>query len=56
METYFVTSDGEEPKAIYFNMDDAIASGEEFIDVFNELGKRIKSYWRESEREYTMDF
>ena len=41
-EKYFVATEADEPVAIYFTMQMAKDSGADYIDVFDETGKKVK--------------
>jgi hypothetical protein len=51
-EMYFVVSNGDEPYHIYFNLKDAVRSGDRFIDVFDENGSLIKGYEKNEDGQY----
>jgi hypothetical protein len=55
-EKYFVCSHSEEPEVIYFNKEDAFKTGINYVDSFDEKGKRVASYKYVSDGEYTTDF
>jgi hypothetical protein len=55
-EKYFVCSHSEEPEVIYFNKEDAFKTGINYVDSFDNNGKRIASYKYVSDGEYTTDF
>lgn len=50
-EEFFVTSDGDSPKGIYFTLDEAIKMGEAYIDYFDKNGNPVQCYKRVSEPE-----
>ena len=55
-EKYFVASDGEEPIRIYFDRDSAYASEAAYLDSFDEQGRPVQRYTRESDGRYVTDF
>jgi hypothetical protein len=55
-EIYFVCSDSEEPEVIYFTKEDAFKTCINYVDSFDENGKRVASYKYVSDGEYTTDF
>ena len=40
---FFVTSDGDSPTKLYFNLGDAIAEDPEYIDIFDAYGNYISA-------------
>jgi len=42
--TYFVTSDGDSPGKLCFSLQEAKASEDSYIDVFNKLGEHIGAF------------
>lgn len=55
-EKYFVCSNSEEPEVIYFTKEDAFSSGINYVDSFDENGKRVVSYKYVSDGKYTTNF
>lgn len=55
-EVYWVTSDGEEPKQIFFNAVDALDSGERYIDSFDKEGKVCRRMKKIGDGNYTTKF
>lgn len=54
-EFYFVCSESECPRKIYFNEIEAFVSGFEYIDSFDKEGNLLYSY-KLVDGEYTNDF
>lgn len=54
-DTYFVGSDGAEVTRLYFSLEEAKYSQDEYIDVFDNFGNKTETYmWTTSG--YTTDF
>ena len=53
---YFVCSESEEPTIIYFSFEAAVASAIEYIDAFDEDGKKVSSYKYVADGVYTTNF
>lgn len=54
-EKYFVGSEDDKPKRLYFYKPDAFLSWNRFIDSFDQNGKPVKSYMRVG-NSYTEEF
>jgi hypothetical protein len=54
-DVYFVASSSDEPEAIYFDEEEAFASGFEFLDVFDEEGIKVLTYKLATENEHTCE-
>lgn len=55
-EKYYVASDGQEPTRIYFERDNAFASGAAYVDSFDERGMPVQRYTRDADGNYVTDF
>lgn len=54
-EMYFVTSNGDTPLKIYFHFEDALESGELYIDAFDSEGNHVQAYELDTS-DYTSNF
>ena len=56
IEKYFVTSSGDAPDQIFFDLDSAKEDDSRYIDSFDEKGIKVESYKRLEDGTYTTDF
>lgn len=55
-EKYFVTSNGDQPLALYFNFADACEHQPRYIDEFDAEGNHVQAYQRDWSDQYITDF
>ena len=52
---YFVCSDGDHPRKIHFDFEEAKGQWDEYIDAFDENGNWVQA-WKYVDGEWTTDF